>query len=604
MRLIRERWDVGRKTWKLKQRKKKDMKKQILLILVIGLVVVGGCRKPGSETKGTQTRSYDPAMDPLVNPPSLFEPAPQDRSQIATDETLLLQLDGSPSNLNPIFASSAYEQIMTGALFAGPFTFDKDLNWMMDEEFVASFEESEDHTTFILKINEGFRWHDGEPLTAHDIVFSWEQIIDPCVPCPAVKTGTIEITSCEALDDYTVRYVQDEPLGTRLWNLNFPIIPRHIYEKEKQQHPDLLEGEYYNQQNRNPVGSGPYRIVAWKENDRIEVERWDDYQGSKPHFKRIVFKIVPDNNVALLNFEKGDIDVLERLTPQQFAFETSESEAFKAIGYKGLGRQWSYGYIGWNMDGSNPFFKDKRVRYAMTHAFDMPRVLKEVYFNLHTQCQGIFHPDSWMFNPEVELLQYDLDKARRYLDEAGWQVDQQNGWRYKDVDGKRVKFEFTLLVPQGSPTSPKIAANFQEDLKRLGIIMKTRIIEWASFMKQVRNHEFEAQIAGWGTGADPDTNWNLWHSSEYEDGRNYGGYKNERVDELFEIGRQVFEREKRQEAYQEIHKIIYEDQPYLWIANAPILAAVNQRVHGIAFSPRGIFSFTPGMYAWWIAAEN
>jgi peptide/nickel transport system substrate-binding protein len=130
--------------------------------------------------------------------------------------------------------------------------------------------------------------------------------------------------------------------------------------------------------------------------------------------------------------------------------------------------------------------------------------------------------------------------------------------------------------------------------------MKTHTIEWSSFLEKVRKHEFQAQIAAWGTGTDPDQGWNLWRSDQYELGRNYVGYSNARVDELFELGRREFDLEKRSAIYQEIHKIIYTDQPYTWIYNAPILSAFNKRIRGVQFSPRGVYNFNPSFLGWWV----
>ena len=138
---------------------------------------------------------------------------------------------------------------------------------MLNDDIVVSFKESADHKEFIVKIKKDLTWHDGMPFTAHDIVFSWNAILDEKVPCPAVKVGTDQVTSCLALDDQTIKYVQDEPLATRLWNIYFPIIPKHIFMKERQNNPDLKTGEYYNMQNRNPIGNGPYRFVEWLDQD-------------------------------------------------------------------------------------------------------------------------------------------------------------------------------------------------------------------------------------------------------------------------------------------------------------------------------------------------
>jgi peptide/nickel transport system substrate-binding protein len=561
-----------------------------VLLLLVCLAVIG-CRKPGSDSNSSDT-TYDPSADSLVNPPSLFESPPEDLAGIATEETLFIQLDGSPNTLHPFFVSSMYDFTVVDTLYTGLFTFDKDMKWKVNDDLVVSFEESQDHTEFIVKIKPGFTWHDGAPWTAHDVVYSWQQILDPQVPALTQKPTTEPIKECIALDDYTVKFVQPEALATRHWNLNFPIIPRHIFEKDKKNHPDLKSGDYYNQQARSPVGSGPYKLVEWKENDKIIVERWEEYAGEKPYFKRIIFRIIPDRNMSLLSFEKGEIDVIGQLTQQQFAYETND-ESFRRQGYKVWGNQWDFVYIGWNMDGSNPYFQDRRVRYAMTHALNLPYIFDKVFYNLALPCSGIYHPESWMYNPQVKPLKYDLKKSAVLLDEAGWMADPQDGWRYKQVNGEKVKFQFTLLISQGSQTAPKIAAIFQQDLKKIGIEMKTRTLEWATFLEKIRNHEFQAETAAWGTGTDPDTNWNVWRTEEYEKGRNYVGYSNPRVDELFELGRKEYDFEARRKIYQEIHKLIYDDQPYTWIYNRPTLAAINKRIRGVQLSPRGIYNFDP-----------
>ena len=329
----------------------------ILSVVFAIVFVAGGCRKPPSESTDTGN-GYDPRNDPLVNPPSLFA-EPTDISEVATDGTLFLQLDGSPNTLNPLFVSSMYDFTVVDCLYAGLFTFDKDMKWMVNEDVTESYEESDDHTVITVKIKPGLTWQDGEPFTAHDVVYSWEQILDDAVPCLTQKPGTEPIKECVAIDDLTVKMVQPDPLATRLWNVLFPIIPKHIFEKEKGIHPDLKTGDYYIAQSRNPVGNGPYRVVEWKENDKVVVERWEDYKGKKPYFKRIVFRIIPDTNMSLLAFEKAEIDVIRRLGPLQFARETN-TESFAKVGYKGWGIQWTLDYIGYNMDGSNPFFPTRK----------------------------------------------------------------------------------------------------------------------------------------------------------------------------------------------------------------------------------------------------
>jgi peptide/nickel transport system substrate-binding protein len=533
----------------------------------------------------------------------LFAEAPGDISQVDTEATLQLQLDGNPNTLHPFFASSVNEFTIVNAIYQGLFIYDKDLQWLPHEDMVESYQESDDLTEYIVRIKEGLTWHDGAPFTAHDVVYSWRQILADEVPCHSQKPSTAPITACTAPDDYTVKYVQPEPLATARWNLIFPIIPRHIFEKDKADHPDLRSGDYYTQLSRQPVGNGPYRLIEWKEHDKIVLERWEGYTGTKPYFKRIVFRVIPDKNMTLLLFERGRVDVIERLSPQQFARET-EAGSFAEVGVKGWQVGRSYGYIGWNMDGSNPFFTDRRVRYAMTQALKVPLILDKVFYNLAAPSVGIYHPVIATYNQKVQRLKYNPDQSAALLAEAGWQVDADDGWRYKQIDGKKVRFEFTLLMAQNMPGAAQIGAIFQEDLKKIGVKMNTRLMEWGAYLDKLRQHEFHAQLGSWDPGVDPDWEGSVWRTDGYQAGRNYGGYTNPRVDQLYQLGRREFDDAARVAIYQQIHQLTYQDQPYTWIYQAPILSAFNKRIHGVQFGGRGIFGFYPSFYQWWTPNEN
>ena len=245
----------------------------------------------------------------------------------------------------------------------------------------------------------------------------------------------------------------------------------------------------------------------------------------------------------------------------------------------------------------------------MTHACNIPRMIRDLAYNLYTPSYGIFHPDAPWFNPNIQRFEYNMDEAERLLDEAGWRTDEEReGWRYKEIDGKPVRFEFILLIPQGARISVDVAAILQEDLKSIGIKMETQIMEWAAFSESTRKHEFHASMAAWGTGVDPDTLWNLWRSDQWDKegrfGRNYGGFKNERVDELFELARHEFDVPTRVTYYQEMSKLIYDEQPYTWMWNRGTFWAVQQRFQGLTTSPRGIFNFSPSEEAWWVATGN
>ena len=588
--------------------------------LLVLLLAVAGCSYQGEDSpvaapnddpnKTTPAEPYSPDKDPLVNPDSLFQKAPAEADKIARDETLVRYLKSDPGTLNPLFTSSVYETYVEDTLFDGLFTFNSDFEWIINESMVESWEKTEDHKTWTVKLRAGLKWHDGHPLTAHDVAFTWEAIMDDAVPTKTLRSGRDQLESVTALDDLTVRFVHKEALPTGKWNMLYSILPKHIIgdknDENRKKDPSLKKDPYYLEYAQAPIGCGPYKFVRWERNREIIVERWDDYHGKKPHFKRQIFKVVKDPNQALNLFKKGDLDEIE-ITPLQFATQTNDAD-FAKVGVKAFHPLWSYSCVGWNgvkaSDKSNPFFTDRLVRRAMAHAANIPLVLKNLTYGLSKQASGIFQPGAWMYNEQVQLLSYDLDKARELLDEAGWKVNESDGGRYKEIDGEQVKFEFTILIPQGSSIGPAFAAIFMEDLAQIGVKLKQQTLEFSALLDRLRGKNYEAFMLGWSTGIDPDTNRNLWHTDEAESGRNFVSYSNPRVDELFELSRREFDTAKRADQFKEIHQLIYDDQPYMFILSRAATWAFHKRIRGVTFSPRGVFSVYPSHLDWWVRKED
>jgi peptide/nickel transport system substrate-binding protein len=559
-----------------------------------GSAAGGSGSATGGGAAGTGA-AYDPVKDPLVNPASLTEP--YDAAKATEDETFYSTLDGNPQTLNPLFASSQYEFRFNELMWHSIFTFDAKMQWKVNEDAVEKLDVSPDKKVWTVRLKQGFTWTDGTPFTAHDVVYSWQEHLDDRVPTTNPE-GCKQLASVKALDDHTVEYVAKEPSPNTKWDINFSIVPKHLYDKGKAEDPTLKTSAYYAKLNREPVTNGPYRFVEWKENDKIVLDRWDAYKGTKGHFKRIVFRIIPEQNTQLLTFEKGDTDEM-RLMSKQFAIETVTSETFPKVGVKSKSSQWSYNCIAWNVR-DNPFFGDVRVRRAMTLATNLPKMIEKITYRIAEPSYGPFHKTSWMYNPAIELLPYDPKEAARLLDEAGWKIDPETGWRKKDG----VVFSFTLTYGQGNAQTVEMATAMQQGLKAIGVEMKQQAIEWATLQERNRKHEFQASTFSWGTGVDPDLNRNIFGTKAIEEGRNYGCYSNPKLDELFEQGRVEFDDAKRARIYQEIGKILYDEQVYMFQWSMPCLWAFNKRIRGVTYSPRGVWNFEPSVMGWWVAKQD
>ncbi len=526
---------------------------------------------------------------------------PQQDASVDTEANLARRIKAEPSTLNPILMYTAVDAEFEYLIWDRPIVIDSRFRWKLNDSVAEAYTEAADHMSAVLTLREGLCWHDGKPFTASDVAYSWSRIVDERVVCRRARTGPDQLVSCEALDDFRVRFTFAQPLPTNRWNVNFPILPEHVYKAVADADPTLAASEISVFANRNPIGNGPYRLESWSSGQRIVLARWDDYQGPKPAFKRIVFRVVPDNNTALAAFETGQLDEME-LSPQQYALET-DNERFAGKGVKSRGEQWSTYYIGWNCGGASPFLVDPKVRRALCHAVDIQRIIDHVYFGVFTPSLGLFHPDSWVGKSGVDPYAYDLELADKLLDEAGWLKDERDSMRYKEVmqgtAASRVPAKFTLSLVQGSQTSPKVADLMRDSVRRLGVDMRTETLEWSVFGQRVYNHEFDAYFSAWTAGVDPDEAWNLFHSAAIQGGRNYTAYANATVDGLFERGRHCFPESQRREYYREIDRIIYRDAPYTFLVNAPALWAFSRSLRGIEYSPRGPINFYPGVLAWW-----
>ncbi len=581
------------------------------LLFVVGTNVSCTADPPGVGDHPIEI--YAPQDDPLVNPARTFDPYPaEDPDSVATDETLVRYMLGSPRSLNPIFAILWEDFFLAAALFEAPITRDITMEWIWNDRLVESVVESDDHKVFTVRFREEARWHDGTPWTAHDVRFTYQAIMDPRVPASFYKLQTSQLEDVVVIDDHTVEYRHRHAVAPRMQSMSFPIIPKHVLDLPAQRatDPTLRSSEYYNRFNREAViGSAAYRFVEWIPNDRVVLERWEDHwiDYHRPNFRRIVFKMQSDRNLALLEFKKGEIDDI-MLTPQQFATQTNDRR-FEEVGIKVWAPMRRQGYIGWNQDGSNPFFQDVRVRQAMAHAYDAESVIRNVTYGLYLPAVSIFDPDHWAHDPTLRGFPFDLERASTLLDEAGWRIDERDGWRYRVVDGEPVRFEFELTMANTFKDCVKLAAIYGEDLRRLGIEMRTRVNEYAAHITALSNHEFEAHCDVTEQTADPDR-WADYLTTEgYENGRNYEGYSNTRVDELFELGRLELDREKRAEIYREISGIQHEEQGFLPIWNYSLIYGLSKRLRGIELAPSGIYLFAatppPGWPSnlgpgWWV----
>ncbi len=548
---------------------------------------------------------------------------PNNPDEANWNTTIVRSIRGDVKSTNPLFTSSTYESDINGLKGGGLFSFDWELKPFADSDSVISWQSSKDGLYDKVVLRDDMKWSDGKPFTARDIAFSFRTIMNPEVPALAVRSGTDELKWVEAYDDYTVVFFHKRALATNQWNVNFPVLPEHIYANSIGEDPSLRKGRYHIDLENNPVCSGAYTITSRQPGREIVLTRRESYYmhngkqvRAKPYFKEVRFKIIADPNTALLALKGGDLDELE-LTAEQWVNQTDNDE-FYAENTKATGLEWTSFFFNWNCDSK--FFNDRRVREAMSYAFNHDEMLNKLLYGLNEPCTSNFHPSAWMSSkkPKTRYRQ-NFDKAEQLLNAAGWTDSDGDGIRDKLIDGKRVKFDFNILV-LNAPDRVKICNLLKQNLDQIGIVCRVRQMEFVTLFATLEKHEFDAAFAGLGTGTDPDTTENIFGTTAFDRGRNYGKYSNSYVDGLFELGRQVdVATEVRQqivdkfkltdvgiqpiatraEIYGKIDDLIYADQPYTFLFFRSSFYGFNKDLRGYKFSPRGPYHYGPGFSSIW-----
>jgi len=477
---------------------------------------------------------------------------------------------GDASNLIPMLSSDTASHSIAGLVFNGLVKYDKDLNLV--GALAESWDISEDGLTITFHLRKEVKWQDGVEFTANDVIFGYKTIIDPNTRT-AYAGDFLEVKKAIVLDRYTFRVSYDKPFAPALgsWG-NLVVLPEHLLKGKDINTSDL---------SRHPIGTGPYRFKKWRTGEKIELVSNHDYFEGRPYINGYVSRIIPDPATTFLELKAGGIDRMG-LTPLQYKRQTDTDKiksAFNKYKYLAFG----YTYLGYNL--TNPKFRDKRIRQAISYAINKQEIIDGVLLGLGKIATGPYKPGTWQYNPNVKKYPYDPEKAKRLLAEAGWKDNDNDG--ILDKDG--IPFKFTIITNQGNAQRAQCAEIIQRRLEVVGIKVKIRTIEWAAFINDfIDERKFEAVILGWSSGPEPDI-YDIWHSSKTGTKElNFISYKNKEVDELLLKGRHTFDQEERKIYYSKIQEILAEDQPYTFLFVPYAMPLIHKRFRGIKPAPIGI----------------
>ena len=492
----------------------------------------------------------------------------------AYGDTYVEALQGNISGLIPNVLTDGPSFEVAALLYNGLVKYDKDL--ILRPELAESWQYSRDCLDLTFKLRRDVRWHDGQPFTADDVVFTYETMISPRTPT-AYGGDFKSVDSVKAVDPYTVHVRYKNPNAKALQSWGIWMLPKHLLE-EAAREGKLREAP----QNRtNPVGTGPYLFKEWKSGEKVVLVANPNYFEGRPYISRVVYRIIPSSATTFLELKAKGVDGA-KLTALQFKRQT-EYPAFRKSYTKYQYAANVYVYLGLNL--RDPRFADRRVRQAFAHAINKREIIEGVRLGLAREATGPYKPGTWQYNQNVHQYPFDTAKARALLASAGWTATDSDGFLVKN--GQRFKFD--LLLAQGSDEGRKVSEIIQSSFKDLGVQVEIRVIEWAALLKDfIKKRNFEAVILAWGITPDPDQ-YDIWHSSKTSpDELNRIGYANAEVDDLLEKGRGTCVEAERKKYYDRLQEVLAEDQPIVFLYFRDGLPVVSSRVRGIVPAPIGI----------------
>ncbi|MCL6495963.1 MAG: hypothetical protein K6T54_14470, partial [Ignavibacterium sp.] len=419
----------------------------------------------------------------------LFLSVSCEKEDVTKSTRVVIAIQSEPETLNPVYAFGVNEGIITDHLFL----YLLDLKWNQQKGEVEAFpmlaerwQWNSDSTSIEIFLRKDSKWSDGKIISAYDVVYSFDIYSDPQVQSRFYgmfknfhhfDDGRVDLKKTFAVIDsfhLLINFLPEKIIS--LFDLAFPIIPKHIYEKLNRSEIQTAEINF------NPVSSGPYRLKKWERNQFIILEANKDcYLYDKGMINQIIFKVVPDYNSVVTQLKKGEVDLSEDLQPSD-AKQLSTNANLIVASVKG--RQ--FDYVGWsNIDGKyfseknkikpHRFFGDKKVRQALSYAINRKEIVDQFLLGYGSLCNS---PISEIFVTEFDSslkgFEYNPDKAKQLLKESGWTDKNQNGILEKD----NIEFSFTLNIPSGNPLRDFASTVIKNNLKQVGIDVKVEKLEF------------------------------------------------------------------------------------------------------------------------------
>ncbi len=544
-----------------------------------------------SRSRRCRSLTTPPLLAVLLTSLSCAEPAPApptpESAEPVSGGTAIVAAAADITGINPLLDSSdSFNGSILDMLYLQLFDEQPDSADgppAFEPELAAAWEWQPDGRTLAIELRPGVVWDDGVPVTADDVVWTWRLQTDQSLgwSYAGMKTSILDIEAVDA-SRLRVRFGNDSP--SRLADLNQGhILPRHRWQELPLARWRESGGWFLEHQ----VVNGPFRLADWQPDQQIVLERNPAYyREGYPRLDRVVFRIVPEANNRLSQLLAGTVDFVTQV-PAAAAAEV-EAGAGTRLEVAG-GRQ--YNFVLWNLD--RPLLADLAVRQALVLAIDRERIVDTLWFGRATVASSPILSNVWAHRDDPGPWPHDPDRARRLLAELGWRDGDSDGV----LERNGLRFSFELLTNADNRARTDATVMIQEDLRRIGVEARPRQIEWTTLVDKLGEGDFDAVLMAFT----PDTSLDLtyaFHSDSIDDGFNFGGYSNPRLDRLIETARSSGDPGERRRLLWEIQGVIHEEQPFAFLWEPQTLYGVSRRLRGVRANSLDSYY---RIEEWWLA---
>ncbi|MBE5108661.1 ABC transporter substrate-binding protein [Bacillus thuringiensis] len=490
-------------------------------------------------------------------------------------DTLVVGISKPGGVFLPYFQQNGWDGNVTSVIFASLVSTDKQGKPI--PELAEKWDVSSDQLTYTFHLRKDLKFSDGSPLTADDVAFTLTLLHDKAyegeidISQYAVKGGkeykegkATSIEGIQVVDPQTIKITTEKVNSQTLTALGGPVLSKAYYGKDYKQNTSL---DYLKELYGKPIAAGPYKFEKYIPGQEVRFVANENYYAGKPKIPNFIYKITAGDTKLQL-FQTGEVDytglgtgdeILEQAKGLQFANIQIETAA-------------SFSYI--YMNNNKPYLKDKKVRQALIYGLDRKKYVDTALKGYGTVANVPIHPTSWAYTEEgVNKYEYDKEKAKKLLDEAGWKVGS-DGVREKD--GQKLKLSY--FGPSSAKDSDLLIPIAKENYKEIGVEFNPEFMDFNTMLSKVNKGDYDLASVSTPITSDPSET-----AGEYLSGVNEKnlGYKNAKVDELIKKGIETVDIEKRKPIYKELYKELSDDPPVILLNYRRTITGYNGNIKGI-----------------------